>query len=61
MASEEAKTSAVCEPTREAREAHVRALIDLRASDVPQAITARRTGVIAMSGVAAGCDEVKQG
>jgi hypothetical protein len=55
LASEDAKRSAVCEPTQEARQAHAGALIALGGSDVER--NAKRTGAAALGAVAAGCGE----
>lgn len=54
-ASEDAATSAVCDPTLEARKAHAGALVALGRSDVE--LNAKRTGAAALGGVAAGCGE----
>lgn len=58
-ATQEATTSAVCEPTREARQAHAGALVRLPPSS-PEAREARATGAVALNGIASGCDEIKR-
>jgi hypothetical protein len=56
--SEAAKVAAVCEPTKEARAAHAAALIQLGMVPDQRAAAARKTGAVALGGVAAGCNEV---
>jgi hypothetical protein len=55
LATPETATQAICQPTLKARQAHAAALVALGASEAER--MARRTGALALGGVAAGCGE----
>jgi hypothetical protein len=59
LATPEAATRAICEPTQDARQAHAGALVAL--GDSPEERKAKSTGVAALAGVAAGCGELGAG
>lgn len=57
LASDATAVASVCQPTLEARQAAARDLVALGGVDDVRVVNARRSGAIALAGVAAGCGE----